>query len=105
MPLFFVGMTGIAVMGTQLLISLNTTQFLFHNQTMTTSCISCANLMRSEDQQVPLRCGIDYFKQPPSQRHPQRLDHYPPVDPDDSCAMWVGHAVSAVPISQESPNN
>lgn len=60
--------------------------------------------MRLEDLKVPLRCGVDYFKQPPTQRHPQRLDHYPPVSADDSCALWVDHAVSALPHSKNSQN-
>ena len=71
---------------------------------MAVSCINCANVMRLEDLKVPLRCGVDYFKQPPSQRHPERLDHYPPVDADGSCALWVGHDSRDAHIPRDSQN-
>ena len=94
----FVGMTGIAVM--RVFCSSHSSQctLYFIIRRMEMSCISCANVMRPEDLRVPLRCGFDYFKQPPSLRHPERLDHYPPVSAKSSCVMWVGHDSRAVPI-------
>ena len=69
---------------------------------MVTSCINCANVMKLEDPKVPLRCGADYFGQPAILRHAARLDHYPPVDADGGCVMWVGHESRHVSIPRDS---
>ena len=60
--------------------------------------------MKMEDPKVPLRCGADYFGQPAILRHADRLDHYPPVDADGCCVMWVGRLSGALTTSKDSQN-
>lgn len=57
-------------------------------------CKTCANCLKAE---LPgeIRCGLEYFAKPPSERKPERLDHYPLVTATDSCASWASEASAA----------
>jgi hypothetical protein len=68
---------------------------IFKNHHMSTSCINCANVMKMEDHEVPLRCGADYFGQPAILHQAERLDYYPPVDADVVCVLWVAVVITS----------
>jgi hypothetical protein len=52
--------------------------------------------MASESSETQFRCGFDYFKQPPAQRHAQKMSNYKPVQPSDGCDQWQEHASSVL---------
>lgn len=59
---------------------------------VTPTCQTCAYLMLSESSPTQLRCGMNYFRQPPSQRVVLNHNHYRPVDSLDSCEQWKRHS-------------
>jgi hypothetical protein len=62
-------------------------QFQVHHLPMAKTCLTCAYCLKT-DSQSPLRCGIQYFQRPPSERKPARLDQYPSVTAIHSCSAW-----------------
>lgn len=58
-------------------------------KTIPETCLSCANLMKSENSSSGLRCGYTYFSQPPAERKQERMEHYPETLPDDHCKYWT----------------
>ncbi len=54
-------------------------------------CQTCAYCIKADSATV-LRCGLEYFQRPPSERKPVRLDHYPAVKADGMCSHWADNA-------------
>lgn len=52
------------------------------------NCQNCTYCLKTESP-VMFRCGFEYFQKPPSERRPERLDHYPQVDALGTCAKWA----------------
>jgi hypothetical protein len=42
----------------------------------------------TESSATGFRCGIAYFSQPPAERKMQRMDAYPPTQPDAACDRY-----------------
>ena len=57
-------------------------------------CQTCSFVMASESSETQFRCGFDYFKQAPAQRHAQKMSNYKSVRPYDSCVHWTQHSPS-----------
>lgn len=54
-------------------------------------CQTCAFCLKADSATV-LRCGLEYFQRPPSERKPARLDQYPAVQADGTCSHWADNA-------------
>jgi hypothetical protein len=56
--------------------------------------------MVSDSSKTTLRCGYDYFIQPPLERVQERMDNYPEINEFATCEHWTEHAPTILAPSE-----
>ncbi len=52
------------------------------------SCKNCRYVLLSDTAESGLRCGFDYFQNPPLERKVKRMSQFAELEPVDYCDKW-----------------